>query len=412
VGGPFSDLVQPYGGQVVTGSDGTFVLSDVMPEPAALLVWAAGFAPHWQALTPVAGPNAHLDIEMQCGAVVSGTVCDATSQPIAGVRVGLDRYPVSLWLHGERSTQSDANGRFELRDLPAGALSLVARDEAATHMAKAELQLVAGQSTEWNPVLGGGRTIRGIVLGPDGSPLADVLVGALSGTQCLPVQRCTTDAGGRFTLSNVGDEPVTVDVGDLRHEPLKSIERVAPGTENLEIHVTHADLPTARLRGRLVDESGSPVAAKVGVPAYRGMVRVRGVATDDTGAFELGPMRPGRRELEIRTRDRGPLLRDPIDLAPDQTVDIGTIVVPRPGSATFTFLDERGAPIANCGVYLYEIGNPGHRTVGGTEIVNGEGRIDAVPPGRWSAVTSRRGLGPAEIEVRTDQTAHLELRLR
>lgn len=412
VGGPFSDLVQAYGSQVLTGSDGAFAFVDVMPEQACLSVWAAGFAPHLQVVSPVAGQHAEVDVQMQHGAVVAGTVRDAANQPCAGARISVDRYARSLWLsHGGAWVRSDSAGRFELRDLPAGPVFLLARDDAGTNLAKTELELVAGQRTEWNPMLGGGSTISGIVLRPDGTPFANVPVHALAGMACTPVHQGTTDAGGRFLLKNVGAEPVTVDVGDLRHEPLKSIEGVAPGTVDLEIRVTHADLPNARIRGRLVDESGSPVAATVGVPAYRGMTRIRDVATDDTGAFEIGPMRSGRRELEIRTKDRGALLRDPVELRPDQVADLGTITVPRPGSATFACFDEQGAPLANCTVWVFENGKAG-RAVGGAKISNGQGRIDALPPGRWRVVTNRRGLGPADLEVRSDETVHLELRLR
>ena len=69
----------------------------------------------------------------------------------------------------------------------------------------------------------------------------------------------------------------------------------------------------------MVDEAGSPIAAKVGVPPYRGMTRIRDVTTDGIGTFELGPMRAGSRELRIRTKKRGSVLIDNGQIATELT---------------------------------------------------------------------------------------------
>ncbi|HLQ36415.1 MAG TPA: sigma-70 family RNA polymerase sigma factor [Planctomycetota bacterium] len=410
IAGPFENLVDAYGEQVVTAADGAFAFDDVHPGQACIRVWAAKFAPHQGALSLATGRNEALPIRLDREAVVAGTVRDAEGKPVAGASIRVAFYPRDLWACSIPSTQSDAAGHFELHGLPAGVIQLLAnKDRGET---KAELRLNSGASTEWNPTLDAGRHIRGVVFAPDGTPMAGVELGCfVPNPRCHPDRMEKTDAAGRFTLVTFGDTPVTVMVGDILHEPIKTLTEVASDTDDLEIRITHADLPTGSIQGRFLDEAGNPVVASIELSDQQPTSTIRGVKTDATGAFTIGPMRPGRRELSVTTRDHCLVPVDPVEVAPDSVKDLGTIVVPTPGRVTFAVLGGDGKPLPHGNLWVH---SPDSKHHGGmAEIENGKATIEAIAPGHWRVIGDMSArTEPAEFEIHSGATAHVELRHR
>jgi len=115
-----------------TGTDGIFSLSELAPGPAKLDVRAAGFAPVTHALIiPDSGgrrPFAVPRVELSAEGVVEGEVVDAHGQPVPGARVAKDHVPTWLVVgaNPEGIALTDAKGRFSLKQLPEGTLTLEA----------------------------------------------------------------------------------------------------------------------------------------------------------------------------------------------------------------------------------------------------------------------------------------------
>jgi hypothetical protein len=115
-----------------TGTEGTFALDELAPGPARLDVRAAGFAPVTRALVvPDSGgrrPFAIPRLELSAEGAVEGEVVDGHGQPVSGARVGRDHVPT--WLLVGANPQgialTDAKGRFALKELPEGTLTLEA----------------------------------------------------------------------------------------------------------------------------------------------------------------------------------------------------------------------------------------------------------------------------------------------
>ncbi|HEY3816545.1 MAG TPA: carboxypeptidase regulatory-like domain-containing protein [Polyangiaceae bacterium] len=115
-----------------TGADGTFALGELAPGPAKLDVRAPGFAPVSHAITlPDSGgrrPFAVPRIELTAEGAVEGEVVDEQGQPVAGARVAKDHVPTWLVVgaNPEGIALTDSKGRFSLKELPEGTLTLEA----------------------------------------------------------------------------------------------------------------------------------------------------------------------------------------------------------------------------------------------------------------------------------------------
>jgi hypothetical protein len=115
-----------------TGDDGTFALGELAPGPARLDVRAAGFAPVTDTLTlPDSGGRrafAIPRIELSAEGVVEGQVMDGQGAPVAGARVARDHVPTWLLVgtNPPGLAVTDAQGRFTLKQLPEGTVTLEA----------------------------------------------------------------------------------------------------------------------------------------------------------------------------------------------------------------------------------------------------------------------------------------------
>ncbi|HEX3343286.1 MAG TPA: carboxypeptidase regulatory-like domain-containing protein, partial [Polyangiaceae bacterium] len=115
-----------------TGADGTFALGELAPGPARLDVRAAGFAPVTRSITvPDSGGRrafAVPRIELEAEGVVEGEVVDARGDPVAGARVAKDHVPTWLVVgaNPEGIALTDSKGRFSLKELPEGTVTLEA----------------------------------------------------------------------------------------------------------------------------------------------------------------------------------------------------------------------------------------------------------------------------------------------
>jgi protocatechuate 3,4-dioxygenase beta subunit len=118
---PIEDFTSPR-----TGKDGSFSVGGLPPGWGEFTITAAGFAPTVDQVEvkPEAPP---VELKVEKGVVYSTRVVDADGKPIPGARVGIDEWVLKGVQRRcvTRVTQTDADGRFTLSDLPAqGKLSV------------------------------------------------------------------------------------------------------------------------------------------------------------------------------------------------------------------------------------------------------------------------------------------------
>jgi hypothetical protein len=358
---------------------------------------------------------------MVAGGVVQGQVRDADARPLGNVVVG------PSWRQDEfvnLQASTDAGGRYRL-ELGAGRWSLAASSEGARVIETVEV--VARAMAEWNPVLRRVGGIRGRVLGADDRGLAAVAVSLCS--DMMPVGPGTvTDADGAFVLQPEAQGTVDLRVGDWQAPPLKHVRGVRPGTQDLVIRLTAADLPSAYLRGSVVDERGAPIRASIAATRVRESQGSSAETTPD-GRFELGPLSPGRYMVRVSTPAHGCLALEQIVLEPQREHDCGELVMKMPGSAAIDVRDEQGNP-AKAFVVLFDAASnwvasmnteqgratfpalqPGSYfvTCGGAPRA-ARGELEVLPAARVYADVQMQRVGHADIVVRDpDKVAELDL---
>jgi Carboxypeptidase regulatory-like domain len=390
----------PRGIEIVTDAAGRYEAPGVPAGLCEVRAWAAGFAPYSGELEVPARAIAELPIQLAPGAVVKGSVRDPRGAPIEGALVAWGRD--HQFAHG--ITRTNAQGAFQLADLPIGALDLRAEFAGAT--ATTSMQLAAGVTTTWDPMLGSNRPIAGRVVGPRGEGLAALRVAALhEDTEKAAVD---TDAEGRFVLAEVGSEPVALELSQS-FQTLKRVPSVQPGVNDLVVQLSAAELPTAVLHGRVVDADGRPVAATIMPWRQDSSIALHYRSDPTTAAFRLGPLPAGNYTLSLESPSHGRQPGGTFTLGPDEQRDLGDVVLVTPGEAQLLVtLDGKPAP---GGLAFFQLADG---SWGDTVVVeNGRAHARALRPGRHLVHIDFQGMhGASEVVVQPAATVHANIELQ
>lgn len=187
----------------LSGTDGTFRVTGLPDPPYSVEADHPDYAA--TTLTPVSpAQQTELTVELKAGARVIGLVLDRQRND------GISRARVRLRSAREtRSAQTDAQGRFEFRNVSNGKYDVIAESDG--HISgRAALTLTSAEPRELDPiVLGPGGSLSGDVVDRLGVPVfdAEVVLG-------LPAQwkgSARTDYEGHFRLTGIepGDHVVS-----------------------------------------------------------------------------------------------------------------------------------------------------------------------------------------------------------
>lgn len=257
--------------------------------------------------------RAEIDLRIAKGLEVEGIVVDARGNPIADASIVMavtDEPGASI------VGRSDGKGRFAIRDAPRRAfLGARSATRAASDLVAVErpgdapLRLVVGE----DPV-----TISGVVVAADGTPVANagVVLGSggvhrarktTDGRRIASPEpfRGTTDAEGAFRFEGLPPGERSIEVAAVGFGPWRATIGDSSAGASHEVRVVLD--AGAFLTGRIVDESGAPVAdARVDAAAKdlgRFDSEVRELLTafsDETGTYRLGPLPAGACRVEAR----------------------------------------------------------------------------------------------------------------
>ena len=176
-----------------------------------------------------------------------------TPRPGCRVHAHTEDYKFSVWV------DCDARGRYEIRDAPAAVLSV----RASSNRWEGDDQDVdtsGRRVTEFDAMVFPRRRVRGIVLDPEGRPLA----GARVSVSQVPVIHVITDAHGRFEMPRFVDrDRLSIWVThfhDGRWLNRGWSRRWRPDVREF-LRLTVKERARAVVTGRVLDVSGRPVAS-------------------------------------------------------------------------------------------------------------------------------------------------------
>jgi protocatechuate 3,4-dioxygenase beta subunit len=337
---------------------------------------------------------------------------------------------------------TDMGGRFELRGLPSGQVTIVVEP---VNYAKAELAGVtveAGRETDELTVnVGKGGRIEGRVLA-DGRPQPNAMVTAMSGLADFSAQlSATTDDQGRYAIENVapgsyrvaslpgfgGDDEEEGAAGGGGRRGFGGLDTVNTEVKDGETSVVNFGEKKIVVTGSLKRKSGETAKQMVifiqGGAGRGARMGAQMATTDEAGHYEVTLKEPG--EYDVYVGDQGmrggTAVKATIPDKADVTYDI---VVPE-GAITGRVTDENGGkPLKGAMVVVSpSLGKDERPSLtsrrGGSRATTGEDgtyRVDGLGAGKYDVTFVMEGYGaetvPA-VEVKgTDEMSSLDQPLR
>ena len=312
---------------------------------SCILVQAAGFSPVLESVDLAPGSRRSVRIEIGPGFTVRGTVNGGSGKPAAGALVLCRPYPLE-WLPPILA-RTDAQGRYELQNLPPGERCLTAfeRMEGRT---TARFIGRDGETLQWDAVLELGRSIRGHIAVPDGTPHGAFLVNlvgkSLFEDEPPPVLGSAgVGRDGRFLIQNVPEGPRCLEVYERgkTSRPVARIEEPPLVPEEVSIELSSANLHSAYIAGSLPDLERTVEATLVVLPGGRDL-GLRYPLKAKTGRFRIGPLIPGPHGLRILTSLEATLDLGNRMLKAGSTLDLGELPLPEPAWLTVAGAEEQG----------------------------------------------------------------------
>lgn len=241
------------------------------------------------------------------GATIQGRVVDARGLPVKGASVVAMSREGSRWrpvrvgisaLAWQRvCAVSDGDGAFIIAGQAPGTTTIAAWT-ADRPRVEQEVSLVRGQTASVVLHLPDGAHVAGVVRGPDGSPLSDVMVQCTDRFRDETTPVAYTDAEGAYHLMGLPLGRVKLRASS---DGMSAVSCVA----ETSIHGSRHDFvlrPAPRINGRVLDERGAPA---VGVWVEGREPESRRPAskpqkTDGDGSFSLACHAEGVVEISLR----------------------------------------------------------------------------------------------------------------
>ncbi len=362
-----------------SGADGSFELPDrPLGEPHQLAVRADGYRTS-SARDVRAAPGRWITIRLERSALLRGRVVAEDGSPIAEAEVGLtwqavlvedpERRPVGPVF--QRSARTDATGRFEILDAPQGEVGL---DVSARGFVTVQDRRVAvpwpDPQHELTLVLARGATLEGEVRTARGRPVpgARVLVESAAGV---------SDAEGWFSVEGAEPGERLAEVFHPDFRPLRRTVLIEPRLNRVSFQLADG----VEVSGRVVDEDGVPLAARVSLEASERSNTARYETTcGEGGLFRFESVAAGRYRLRARLAT-GPGSEQPEQLVVTDRPVQGLELVLRKGT------DVRGRVLGLTEDQLALVQILATRENGGSApaAVDAEGRYELrqLEPGDW-----------------------------
>lgn len=402
-----------------TDDDGRFWCEGLPALRWPLWVGAPGFAAAWREVEVVADAPSEVTVVLARGGTVRGRIMDASGAPLVGIEV--KRFPdlpaphqqigmgikmlggPPLWAQG--ATRTDADGRYAMQHVMVGNHTLAAW-AATGEVTTTQCTIVGGATFVWDHVVAtdldpSHRPLEGVLVDEHGAPLKhwQMRVGDPkdANNHAAPHHVFWVDEDGTFRTNPLppGRYPVFVTPTAPMSGREVALGEFDVGSSPTRLVVPRANVPAARVRGRLV----LPAAAGTA----RGQVHLLPMADpsglhvvcDEQGRFTAGPVQDGRYRLRASSRAFGEFDLRTVDVVGGRDLDLGELELPMPGTLTVHLVDPTGSRVPDAFVVVEPVGD----TTRGGSLEHRDGIAEGqLPAGRWR-VASRGVTTMAAIEV-------------
>lgn len=389
-----------------SGVDGTFELLGQKPGPLLVRIEARGYGRRM--LRVEVGndraPTELGDVVLARGGAVGGVVSRGTSV-LAGAVVTVDGTDAFA------TTITDRAGGWSVEDLVPGTY----RVRAKLPNGAAESDVVVrgdGARASLALRLGAGRSVRGIVRGSDGQPLA----GALVGERGASGRTTATDANGEFVLEL---PPREVELqASLLDRSLQRIVRVPTGVDR-DVEITLATPPTCTIVARI---AGLPGRKEL----RSGLLRLARIDDDEEvdrrsrwiefpdGALRWPLCPVGRVRIEVWCEGHAPCVVER-ETEVGQVVDLGELLLEPGCRLAGVVRDAQGAPVPDAVVMLGEEGDLQLFESTNRTAADGSFRLRGVTNRSSTLVVRAAGYAPSVVSLQLPDDllapAPFELRL-
>lgn len=297
--------VQGEDQSTTTGSDGVFQLSGL---PAATRRGRLGGGKELYVTAPGYGRTRHFDfavatkstvteqlpkIEIDRSALITGRVLTPDGTPVVGASVSV-QVEDSANLSGSTLVQrvrSASDGTFRADETPPNrsVILTIEHPDWPEYRVRAGTFEPAEERTGFDTRFPAPFRIVGRILDPNGFPIVGAVVGVRDFESLMPnretLRSTSTDADGRYELKGLSPKRLEVVVTARGYSDYtQEVSGDKAGTDTVDASLTRS----FALRGRVVDESGTPMA-KINVTVIDtsdGLQTYR-ATTDTSGEFEL-----------------------------------------------------------------------------------------------------------------------------
>jgi protocatechuate 3,4-dioxygenase beta subunit len=296
-------------GEATADADGAFVVGGLKPGPYEVRATAPGHA------TAVAKTEAGADplqLVMETGGQIAGTVVDTQGRPVAAARVQAraqatagPSFDPDRFFFGNAD---EGEGRFVLRDVAAGTYDLEAQATGYGTASLPNVRVAVGRTTTAGTItLGRGGVVRGTVVDADGQgiPGASVYADRDANTRTSNYSS-QTDSAGAFEIRGVPPGRLEVRAQHPSYAPGKAAAvEVDPEKDPVPARIVL--VRGGRLEGRVRHRDGRPFGeGRVMVSSGTTFAWPQPAALGDDGSFVAEHLPPGSASITVMTYAPGP----------------------------------------------------------------------------------------------------------